>query len=373
LSALMYPEVKDATTLGPRFSQPQFLPIGIEGQADAAGTGAINTIYNVTTPAQADTLFGPAASLSALAKFVLGRGVPAVQAVASKKASVPLLAERQISWALQESDPNLRIRLTDSGVSADIAALADSCENAELINHKQICFVGQAAGTTLATLLTAATSVSSKRAVLVGPGIYDESGVLLSGMFAAAAVAAIVATNPDIADDLDTLSLPGFTGIETDASGMPLLRKKVTSGSAVNDFENALTGGISPLRSGRNGGVEITHLRMAYVTDTTYDALMTRLIVDQLFIDVRDYVEDNLFLRRGNTPDVRNDLKAGVEALLAERSNWVRPKNLPDGSVGYGVSVIPSTDLRQVTIGYQGVIVRGIQKVLVDAKLEIPV
>lgn len=369
----MYPEVKDATTLGPRFSQPQYLPIGIEGQADAGGTGTAGVIYVVTTPAQADTVFGPASPLTALVRFVLDRGVPAVRAIASKKGSVPLLAERQTAWALLESDPNVRIRLTDSGVQADIVALADSCENAELINHKQICFIGMASGTTLTNLTAAATAIASKRAVLVGPGIFSEAGVLLSGMLAAAAVAATVANNPDIADDLDTLSLPGFTGIEIDASGLPMLRKKVTGGTAVNDFETALSGGVSPLRSGRNGGVEITHLRMAYTTDTTFDSLMTRLIVDQLFIDIRDYVEGNLFLRRGNTPDVRADLKAGVEALLAERNNWLQPKNLPDGTVGYGVSVIPSADMRQVTVGYQGIVVRGIQQVLVDGKLEIPV
>lgn len=369
----MYPEVKDATTLGPRFSQPQYLPVGVEGQADTIGTATANVLYAVTTPAQSDTLFGPASQLSALVSFMLKRGIPVVKAIASKKGSAPLLADRQGAWALFEADPTVRIRLTDSGVQADIVALADSAENAELINHKQIAFVGMASGTTLAALQTAATAVASKRAVLVGPGIYDENGVLLSGMFAAAAVAAVVATNADIADDLDTLPLPGFTGIETDASGLPVFRKKVVTGAASNDFETALTAGISPLRSGRNGGAEITHLRMAYVTDTTMDALMTRLITDQLFIDIRDYVEGNLFLRRGNTPDVRNDLKAGVEALLAERSNWLQPKALPDGTFGYGVSVIPSADFRQVTIGYQGVIVRGIQKVLVDGKLEIPV
>jgi hypothetical protein len=373
LSSLMYPEVKDATTLGPRFSQTLYLPISVEGQIDAAGSAVAGVFADVTTPSQAELLYGPASPLATLVKFLLGRGIPVVRAIGSKKASLPLLAERQTTWALQEADPLTRIRLTDSVIQAELVALADSAEFAELINHKQVAFVGMASGTTPAQLITAAAAIASKRGVLVGPGIFDENGVLLSGNLAAAAVAAEVAKNADIADDLDRLSLPGFTGIETDASGLPVMRLKVTGGVAVNDFEVALTGGVSPLRRGTNGGVEITHLRMTYVTDTTLDSLMTRLIMDQLFIDIRSYVLNNLFLRRGNTIDVRNDLKAGIEALLAERSNWLLPKNLPDGSVGYGVSVIPSADQRQVTIGYQGVIVRGIQKVLVDGKLEIPV
>jgi hypothetical protein len=369
----MYPEVIDATTLGPRFSQPLYLPIGVEGQADAAGSAVVGTLYDISTPAQSDLVFGAPSSLSALVKLLLGRGIPSVKAIASAKASGPTLIQRQAAWAVLESETSIRVRLTDSVVQADIVALADSAEFAELINHKQIAFVGMAAGTASAALITAATAVSSKRAVLVAPGVYDETGTLLSGALAAAAVAAEVAKNPDIADDLDTMRISGYTGIEVDAGGMPLFRKRVTGGVAVNDFDTLLAGGVSPLRKGRNGGVEITHLRMAYVTDTTFDALMTRLIVDQLFIDVRDYVESNLFLRRGNTLDTRNDLKAGVEALLAERSNWLLPKTLPNGTVGYGVSVIASVDNRTVTVGYQGVVVRGIQKVLVDAKLEIPV
>jgi len=371
--SLTFPEVVDATSLGPRFSQPLFLPVAVEGQKDAPGTATVATVYEVTTPAQSDTLFGPASSLSALVKFLLGRGLPTVKAIASASAAPPTLPQRQTAWAILESDPLVRIRLTDSVTQADLVALAASAVLAELLYHKQVAFMGMAAGTPSATLITAATAIASRRGVLVGPGVYDENGVLLSGMLAAAAVASEVAKNPDIVDDLDLLFLPGFLGIEKDASGMPIFRKKVVAGVAVNDFEVLLTGGVSPLRTGRSGGLQLTHLRMTYVTDTTYDALQTRLIVDQLFIDVRDYCEGNKFLRRGNTQKTRDDLKAGIEALLDERSNWLLPKAQPDGTFGYMVAIIPSADLRQVTISYQGVVVRGIQKILVDAKLEIPV
>jgi len=371
--SLTYPEVQDATTLGPRFAQDIFLPIAAEGQKDAPGTAVVAAIYEVTTPSMADGLFGPASSLSGLVKFLLGRGVASVKAIASASGATPTLPQRQAAWAVLEADPLVRIRLTDSVVQADHVALADSVELAELIYHKQVAFVGMPSGTTQAALLTAATAIASKRGLLIGPGIYDENGVLLSGMLAAAAVAAEVAKNPDIVDDLDRLVLPGFTGIEKDANGMPIFRKRVVAGSPVNDFETLLTGGVSPLKSGSSGGLELTHLRMTYTTDTTFDALQTRLIVDQLFIDVRNYVENNNFLRRGNTQKTRDDLKAGVEALLRERSNWLLPKLQPDGTYGYMVAIIASPDNRTVTISYQGVVVRGIQKVLVDAKLEIPV
>lgn len=371
MSSQLYPEVRDGTTLGGRFSQALFLPIGVEGEKDAAGTATVAVPEVIGKPSDADTKFGASSPLAELVKFLLDRGIPEVTAIASASDVVPTLAQRQTAWAILESDPNIRIRLTDSVVQADLVALGDSAENAELINHKQVAFGGMTSGTTLAAYQSAATAIASKRLVLVGPGILDENGVLKSGVFSAAAVAAEAAKNSDITDDLDTLALEGFTGIEEDANGMPLFRLKVAGGSAVNEFETLLTSGVSPLRNGRSGGVEITHLRSTYTVDSTRDALMTTLIVDQLFIDVRDYIEGNNFLRRGNTARVRDDVKAGVEALLQERSNWIRPKVQPDGTSGYFVQVVASANEKQIIVSYKGVVIRGIQTVLVDQSLEI--
>jgi hypothetical protein len=231
--------------------------------------------------------------------------------------------------------------------------------------------MGMATATTSANLITAAGAITSKRAVLVAPGIYDADGTLRSGVYAAAAVAVEVSKNSDLGDDLDTFTLSGLTGIEKGVEGYPIFRIKSNAGTPVNDFETLLQGGVSPLRLGRNGQVQITHLRMAYVVDTVWDSLMTRLIVDQLFVDVRAYCEDNNYLRRGNTAEVRNDLKAGVENLLLERRNWVEPMMQPDGTLGYFVQVQPSADGRQVTISYKGKVVRGISTILVDAQLTI--
>lgn len=373
MSTQLYPEVKDATSLGPRFAQTMFLPVAVEGQADAGGSAAAGELKTVSRPSDADLFFGPASTLSALIKFVLGRGIPAVIAVASAKGTSPTLVQRQTAWALLEAEPSIRIRLTDSVVQADHVALADSCEWAEGINNKQTAFVGMATGTTSAALLTAAAAIASKRAVLVGPAVYDENGTLRTGAYASATVAAEVSKNPDIVDDLDTKEIPGLTGIEKDASGLPVFRLRAGAGTPVNDFETLLQGGVSPLKQSPRGGVEITHLRTTYTTDSTYDALQTRLIVDQLFLDVRDYVLSNLFLRRGNTQKTRDDLRAGVEALLNDRSNWLTQITQPDGNPGYGVAVTSSTDGRQVTVSYKGQVVRGIQTILVDAQLVIPV
>jgi hypothetical protein len=182
----------------------------------------------------------------------------------------------------------------------------------------------------------------------------------------------MVAQNADPADDLDTATIPKMTSMEKTAAGYDLLRRIVVSGTAQNDFEDLLQGGVSPIMPGLNGGVAISHLRMTYKTDSSFDALMTRIIVDQIFTLVRDYCEDFNQLRRGNTPTTRAQLASAVDALLKEHSDWIQPVLLPDGTTtGYGVTVTASADQRQQIVNYQGMIVRGVQTILISGNLTI--
>jgi hypothetical protein len=147
----------------------------------------------------------------------------------------------------------------------------------------------------------------------------------------------------------------------------------VVTGAAVDDFEDLLQGGVSPVQPTRvAGGVQTTHLRTVFTTNTSYDNLYTRIIIDQIFLDVKNYILDNNFLRAGNTAATRARIKSGVEAVLTERVAWIGTVAQPDGSQGYNVSVTPSADNRQITIGYEGVVVRGINTVKVAANLSIP-
>lgn len=380
MSSQLYPEVRDRSNVGARRAEAFFLPIGIEGQADSAGSANVNQVYQINRPSDAEDYFGANSPLSLMVKFILGRGVSPVFAVASVKSpTTPTLAQRQTAWSTLESHPLVRLRMTDDVSQATLVALAASCDNADLIYNKQIAFGGMAAGTTKASLITAAQAIASKRFVFVGPGVYDLYGNLMSGNYASAAVAAAVAQNPDISDDLDLSLLNNLAGLELGANGLPVLTKRVASGVAVNDFEDLLQQGVSPIQADPGGlGVRITHLRTTWTgnpagSDTTFDALETRLIVDQVFIDVRDYITNNSFLRRGNTQTTRDDLKAGVDALLRERSAWIQTVTQPDGTQGYNVEVAPTSDMRGVTVRYEGTVVRNVQTVDVDAQLTIPV
>lgn len=373
VSTQLFPEIVDGSTLNARVTSGVFLPIGVEGQSDSAGSVAINVTKLVTRNSEADDFFGPVSSLSTLVKYLLDRGAGPVYAIASKKGSFPSLADRQVSWQALEANTKVRIRLTDTSVQANLVALAVSCDNANLLNNKQFAIAGMPAATSKAALITAAAAVASKRLCLVGPAIYNQLGTLLSGVYTAASIAALVALNSDAADDLDTLTIPLASGMELDASGNDVFRRLVVSGVVVNDFEDLLQAGVSPIMPGINGGVAISHLRTTYTTDTTFDALMTRVIMDQLFVLVRDKALKFNALRKGNTKTNRDQLASSVDALLNTLGDLVQPVEQPDGTDGYGVRVDASVDNRQQIISYQAEIVRGTSTVLVAPSFTIAV
>lgn len=379
-SLMLDPRVLDASNLIPKPTQAIYLPVGVEGQMDNVGTAAIATPYSFTRVDSVNDAFGPASSLTRVIKALLDRGAGPVVGIASAKGSTPILSARQTAWEKLESDETIRLRLTDSEVQADLVALAISAANADLLYNKQIALAGMPAGTSKANLITAATAISGgaitqgSRAVLVGPGVYDSAGTLRGGSFAAAVVAAEVAQNSDPTNDLDLWDLPLLTGIEIDANGMPIFRRKVVAGVAVDDYEDLLQGGVSPLQPSRTpGGVSTTHLRTVYATNGTYDSLYTRIIVDQVFIDVKAYIYASNYLRAVNSEATRARIKSGVEALLNERNQWIKPVAQADGTLGYNVSVTSSLDERQVTVGYEGIVRRGISTVKVAANLTIPI
>lgn len=372
-STQLFPQVIDNTVLNQKPQASIYLPIAIDGVAGAAGSATVGQLLTISRAADADTYLDPTSDLCKIVKLLLDRGAgPVKVGVSQKSPTAVTLANRQAVWTSQEADPTVRIRLTDSITVADHVALATSCDNAALLQNKQFAIVGEAAAVSKATLLTNATTKASKKLVTVAPGIVDEGGVTRAGNYTAACIAAMVAQNANPADDLDTATIPKMLSMEQTAGGVDFLRRIVVSGSLVNDFEDLLQGGVSPIMPGISGGVGISHLRMTYKVDSSFDSLMTRIIIDQIFVLVRDYCVQFNQLRKGNTETTRNQLASAVDALLKEHKDWIQPVLLPDGTTtGYGVTVTASADQRQQIVSYQGAVVRGVSTVLVSGNLTI--
>jgi hypothetical protein len=297
-----------------------------------------------------------------------------VIAVASDPADVEL-DHRKTAWQALADDPSVRIRLSDTTVQADQVALADSCEAAETIDNKQFCVVAMATPSSKATLSSLAGAVASKRGVVVGPGVYDTAGNLVGGASLAAIVAAEIAKNPDISDSLNTYEIPATAGIEKEAAtGLPLFRLRSTFGGApVDDFQDLLDDGVSPIQQAPSGLAAFTHLRSSYTVDDTFDSLQTLLIKDQLFLDIRENLRDNNMLRLPNTADNRTLAAALTDAYLKSHDDWVSPVQLTDGSIGYGVTTQSFPDGSGFTLYYYGEVVRGTNRIDVAGTLQIPV
>lgn len=365
------PQITDESTLTGVFAVDSFLPIGVEGDMDNDGDATINMPEMISTPQEAATAFGAASSLTKLVQFILGRGISSVTAIACDTSHD--LTAREAAWEILADDPTLRIRLTDGILQSELAALADSCEDAEGIQNKQFMFGGLPAPTTKSGLETAAAAIASKRAVLVGPGFYDLNGVLRSGAYVAALAACEVAKNPDITDSLNDTDIAATAGIELEAStGLPKFRLRSNGGAPIDDFEDLLDAGVSPLKTSPTGLAAFTHLRTTWTTGDTFDALMTLLIKDEVFIGIRDTLRANAFLKTTDTTDNRARMVAVVNAWLNAHDNWVQPVALPNGTTGFGVTATPSADLEKVTISYFGQIVRGTNVIAINGTLTIP-
>jgi hypothetical protein len=367
-----YPQVVDKSTLTGVFQADQFLGIGVEGAAVAGATATIAVPYVVTSGDQANTLFGATSPLAKLCNLILGRGIGYVTAVASVLTGTPTLVQRQTAWTPLEENDTIRIRLTDSMVQADLVGLARSCEWAEGIQRKQFCCVGLASPSTKATAITAAGAILSKRAVLWSPCVYDTNGVLMTGSSTAALAASVIAQNPDIADSLNNAGINATAGIEKDAATMPLYRLHAGAGTPVNDFQDLLTVGISPLKQDGSGLAAFTHIRTTWTTDTTFDALTTLLIKDEVFIQLRNALVAAGLLRMPNTLSSRAFAAKIVDSWLKAHSDWVAPVALPNGETGYGVTTVPSVDLKSFTVNYKGQVVRGTNVININGTLTIP-
>ena len=120
-STQLFPEIQDATQVGGVFTSPVYLPVGVEGSATSGADATAGQPYSVDRPSQAADLFNADSTLYALVVALLSRGVAPVTAVASKIGSGVNLDDRKAAWANLESMREVRIRMTDSLVEADIA------------------------------------------------------------------------------------------------------------------------------------------------------------------------------------------------------------------------------------------------------------
>ena len=163
--------------------------------------------------------------------------------------------------------------------------------------------------------------------VLVGPDALDSSGKTLPGVFAAAALAGVIASGRDPAVPLNGAEIRGLGGLSAAYSD--------------NDIDLLVRGGVTPLESVAGVVSPVRGITTRTTTggaaDTTWRELTTILIVDDVIPAVRQALRSK-FTRAKNTAQSRSAIRSQV---IVELENKVAEEIIDS----YGeVTVNPSED-----------------------------
>lgn len=266
------------------------------GVAAKSTSGTANTAVRLTSYEMGLSAFGEDAAgtsgMSAILRLLFLGG-------ASTVVAIKVDGDDYVSaFGVLQTVENVQVVVCDSGELTVQQALRASLESASAARRERIAVVG-ADNATVTELTAQAKALNSERMVLVGPDGLDSNGKPVSGVFAAAAVAAAVAVTRDPAIPLNGTPLNGLTGVSTDYSDSEidvLVRGGVTPLEAVG-------GVVSPVR-----GIT-TRTMTGGADDTTWRELTTILIADDVIPAIRQSLRSR-FSQTKNTAQTRGAIRA---------------------------------------------------------------
>ncbi len=279
--------------------------VRVVGVAAKSAAGTANKPVRLTSYEAGVKAFGEDAAeapgMSTLLRLLFRNGATTVIAAAVDG------SDYAAAFAALEAEEAVRIVICDSGEAAVHTALKASVERASAARHERIAVVGMS-GAGPDGLTERAAALNSERMVLVGPDCLDSQGKALSGVFAAAAVAGIVAAGSDSAVPINGARLEGLGGVRTqyDDNQIDLLVR-----GGVTPLE-AVGGAVSPVR-----GIT-TRSTTAGVPDITWRELTTILIVDDVIPTIRQSLRSR-FSRTKNTVQTRGAVRAQVIVELESK------------------------------------------------------
>lgn len=277
------------------------------GVAAKSVSGTANAAVRLTSYEMGLSAFGEDAEgtpgMSAILKLLFLGGASTVVTVKVDE------DDYAAAFRVLQTVENLQVIVCDSGELTVQQALRVSLESASAARRERIAVVGMSDAST-ADLTERAKALNSERMVLVGPDGLDGAGKPVSGVFAAAAVAAAVAMTRDPAIPLNGTPLNGLTGVSvdyTDSEIDVLVRGGVTPLEAVG-------GVVSPVR-----GIT-TRTTTGGADDTTWRELTTILIADDVIPAIRQSLRSR-FSQTKNTVQTRGAIRSQT---IVELENKLR-------------------------------------------------
>ena len=278
------------------------------GAAAVATKGTANKVELITSYEEGKSVFGEDASgvygMSTLLKFLFANGAGAVKAVAVGKDESEE-KDYASAFAALSDEEDVGVMVCDSAAQSVHLLLKTAAEDASAARRERIAVIG-GSEETVAQMVNRAKAVNSERVVLVGPDIASDDGGTMSAVFAAAAVAAVIAGN-DPSVPINGAELPLFG-----AAGKRL---------SDNEIDQLVRGGVTPIET--VGGVSspvrgiTTKTSSGGAVDTTWRELTTILIVDEVIPTIRSALRTR-FARSKNTAQSRGAIRSQVVLELEE-------------------------------------------------------
>ena len=277
------------------------------GVAAKAVKGTAGEVVTLTGYAAGVAAFGEDAAdtpgMSTILRLLFANGASTVAAV--RVAEAGAVKDYQDAFAAL-GGKEARILVCDSAEETVQQALRTAVEDASAARMERIAVVG-GDGESAAELVTHAAALNSERMVLVGPDALDSGGKTLPGVFAAAALAGVIASGRDPAVPLNGAEIRGLGGLSTVYSD--------------NDIDLLVRGGVTPLESAAGTVSPVRGITTRTTTggtaDTTWRELTTILIVDDVIPAVRQALRSK-FARAKNTAQSRSQVIVELEKKVTE-------------------------------------------------------
>lgn len=278
------------------------------GVAAKAVKGSVNSPVTLSNYSAGLTVFGEdladTPGMSTILRLLFLNGASTVIAVRVEDDAE--LSHYQNAFAVL-SKQDIQILVCDSPNQTVHQALRTEIESASIARKERIAVIG-GDNDSVEQLISRATALNSERIVLVGPDILDTAGKRLPGVFAAAALAAVIATEQDPAIPINGAEICGLGGLafDYDDNYIDLLVR-----GGVTPLES-ISGIISPVR-----GIT-TRTTTNGSSDITWRELTTILIVDDVIPAVRNALR-NRFSRSKNTAQSRSAIRSQVVVELEKK------------------------------------------------------
>ena len=325
------------------------------GVAAKAAKGTAGEAVTLTGYAAGVAAFGEDGAdtpgMSTILRLLFANGAATVTAV--RVAEAGAVKDYQDAFAALGQQA-AQILVCDSAEETVQQALRSAVEDASSARMERIAVVG-GDGETAAELVTHAAELNSERMVLVGPDALDSSGKTLPGVFAAAALAGVIASGRDPAVPLNGAEVRGLGGLSTSYSD--------------NDIDLLVRGGVTPLESVAGVVSPVRGITTRTTTggaqDTTWRELTTILVVDNVIPSIRQSLRSR-FSRSKNTAQTRGAIRSQV---IVELENKLKAEIID--SYGEVTASVYEEDPTVCLVEFSFAVAHGLNQIYLTAHITI--